>query len=284
MSELVKRTLTAAVLAPLAVWWLMAAPSPWFELLLGVLGVAALFELIVMLALPGRIAYVFTGAAGIALLLVSHQAAAVLLLLGVLWLGIFMLMVRCEAGVGLPVIEQTQRFALGSWMMLWVLLFIWVMGLLHVQQHGHLFMLGAFVGVWAADIGAYFAGRAFGKNKLCLPISPGKSVEGALAGIVCGMLAAGWIWTTYAGLGIAAALLIGLALVITAILGDLGESAAKRAVGVKDSGNLLPGHGGLLDRVDALLPAVAVAGMLQLFASGALSLVEPGGRLSGSGL
>jgi len=272
MSELLKRILTASILAPLAVWWLMFAPSPWFEVLLGLLGLAAMFELIVMLALPGRTAYVFTGAAGIALLLVSQQAAAVILLLSVLWLGIFMLAVRTDTGAGLPVTEQTQRFALGCWMTVWLLLFVWVMVTLHHLPSGHLFMLGAFVGVWAADIGAYFAGRAFGKNKLCLPISPGKSIEGAIAGAICGMLAAGSIWTIYTGMATLPAILIGLALVITAVLGDLGESAIKRAVGVKDSGRMLPGHGGLLDRVDALLPAVAVAGVLYLFAGRALSM------------
>lgn len=271
MSELVKRIITASILAPLAIWWLMFAASPWFELLLGMLGVAAMFELVVMLALPGRVAYVFTGAAGIALLLVSQQAAAAILLLGVLWLCIFMLAVRGESG-GLSTIDQTHRFALGGWMMLWLLLFIWVAGLLHHVSAGHLFMLGAFLGVWAADVGAYFAGRAFGKNRLCLPISPGKTVEGAVAGALCGMLVASWVWTSYADLGPLTAVLIGLALVITAILGDLAESAVKRAVGVKDSGRMLPGHGGLLDRIDALLPAVAVAGVLYLIASGALNL------------
>ncbi|OIQ02767.1 MAG: phosphatidate cytidylyltransferase [Zetaproteobacteria bacterium CG06_land_8_20_14_3_00_59_53] len=270
MSELLKRILTASILAPLAVWWLLFAPSPWFEVLLGMLGLAAMFELIVMLALPGRIAYVFSGAAGIALLIVSQQVAAVILLLSVLWLGVFMLAVRRESAM--PVAEQTHRFALGCWMTVWLLLFVWVTGVLHHLPSGHLFMLGAFVGVWAADIGAYFAGRAFGKNKLCLPISPGKSVEGAIAGAVCGILASGSIWTSYTDLAMLPAMLIGLALVITAVLGDLGESAIKRAVGVKDSGRMLPGHGGLLDRVDALLPAVAVAGVLYLFAGGALGI------------
>jgi len=138
--------------------------------------------------------------------------------------------------------------------------------LMHVNQqaHGALFIFGAFIGVWAADIGAYFFGRAFGKRKLCAALSPGKSIEGALAGGVCGMLAAGFIWVVYAEISPVEALLIGLALVVTAMLGDLAESAIKRAVGVKDSGRMLPGHGGLLDRIDALLPAVAVAGILEM--------------------
>ncbi|MDQ6971878.1 MAG: phosphatidate cytidylyltransferase, partial [Mariprofundaceae bacterium] len=105
-------------------------------------------------------------------------------------------------------------------------------------------------------------GRAWGRRKLCAAVSPGKSIEGAVAGSLCGVLAAVWIWHVYAGLTILSSVLIAVALVLTAILGDLAESAVKRAVGVKDSGRMLPGHGGLLDRIDALVPAVAVAGVL----------------------
>jgi len=242
------------------------------------LGVAALFELIVMLSLPWRTAYVLSGAAGFALLLVSQQAAAVILLLGMIWLGIFMLAVRGTAQM--PVADQTVRFGLAYWMTVWLLLFVWVLAMLHRQPSGHFLMLGAFLGVWAADIGAYFAGRAFGRHKLCVPISPGKTIEGAVAGALCGMAVAGWVWVAYAGLGLAAGLLIALALVVTAILGDLGESAIKRAVGVKDSGRLLPGHGGLLDRIDALVPAVAVAGALIM----GLAWAPISGPLAGSGL
>ncbi|OIO70113.1 MAG: phosphatidate cytidylyltransferase [Zetaproteobacteria bacterium CG12_big_fil_rev_8_21_14_0_65_55_1124] len=262
MSELLKRVLTASILAPLAVWWLMFSPTPWFEALLGLLGVAALFELIVMLALPGRVIFVLSGAAAFAMVLLTQQAIAAILLLGVVWMGVFMLSARSATDT--PIAEQTFRFGLAYWLMVWLLIFVWVLGMLHQQPSGHAFMLGAFVAVWAADIGAYFAGRAFGRHKLCAPISPGKTIEGAVAGALCGIAVAGWIWVTYAGLGLPAALAIGLALVLTAILGDLGESAIKRAVGVKDSGNLLPGHGGLLDRVDALVPAVAVAGVLYM--------------------
>jgi len=262
VSELAKRVLTASILAPLTVWWLMFSPSPWFEALLGILGVAAVFELIVMLSLPRRAAFILSGAAALALILVTQQVAAAILLLGVIWLALFMLAVRAAAAM--PATEQIFRFGLSYWLAVWMLLFVWVLEMLHQKPSGPIFLLGAFLAVWAADIGAYFVGKAFGRHKLCEPISPGKTIEGAVAGAFCGIAVAGWIWVAYAGLGLPAALLIALALVLTAILGDLGESAIKRAVDVKDSGALLPGHGGLLDRIDALLPAVAVAGVLYM--------------------
>ncbi len=263
MTELFKRVLTASILAPLAVWWLLFSPSPWFEILLAIVSVAALFELIVMLSLPKRAMFILSGAAAFALILLTHQAIAAILLLGIIWLGLFMLAAR-SAGK-MPVADQTFRFGLAYWVAVWLLIFVWVLSMLHHQPSGHIFMLGAFVAVWAADIGAYFAGRAFGRHKLCAPISPGKTIEGAIAGGLCGIAVAGWIWVAYAGLELIVAILIGLALVLTAVLGDLGESAIKRAVGVKDSGSLLPGHGGLLDRIDALIPAVAVAGVLYMY-------------------
>lgn len=240
----------------------MFSPSPWFEILLGLLGAAALFELVVMLSLPKRSAFILSGVAAFVLVLVTLQAAAGILLLGVVWLGVYMLAVRSTEDV--PAADQTFRFGLAYWLAIWLLLFVWVLEMLHQQHSGHIFMLGSFLGVWAADIGAYFGGRAFGRHKLCAPISPGKTIEGAVVGALCGIVVAGWIWMTYVGLSLPAALLIALALVLTAILGDLGESAVKRAVGVKDSGHLLPGHGGLLDRIDALVPAVAVAGVLYM--------------------
>jgi len=124
-------------------------------------------------------------------------------------------------------------------------------------------LLAILILVWVADIAAYFAGRAFGRHKLAPAISPGKTWEGAVAGmagalawaIICGTMTAGISWGPY----LAAAALLGA----ISILGDLFESAAKRQAGVKDSGTLLPGHGGILDRIDALLfaaPFFYVAG------------------------
>lgn len=116
---------------------------------------------------------------------------------------------------------------------------------------------------WISDSLAYFTGRAIGKHKLAPSISPGKTWEGALGGlagvaiyaIIC--FQAGWTLPSLSSLG--PTILLWLALAIAGIVGDLFESLMKRSAGVKDSGNILPGHGGVLDRVDALLPILPLA-------------------------
>lgn len=131
--------------------------------------------------------------------------------------------------------------------------------------------------MWVADIAAYFGGKAFGRRKLALAISPGKSWEGAWSGMVgVQLLALAWIqadrhWNL-AQLDSASVFtvllnrfdVLGLVLILVflstmSIVGDLVESLVKRSAGAKDSSNLLPGHGGVLDRVDALLPVFPIA-------------------------
>jgi phosphatidate cytidylyltransferase len=110
----------------------------------------------------------------------------------------------------------------------------------------------AFFCTWAADSFAYFAGRAFGRRKLAPKISPGKSVEGFLGGLV-GTVIVGAIWAPVIGQTWLLGAGVGLAVALIAPVGDLAESALKRYAGVKDSGKLLPGHGGVLDRFDSSL-------------------------------
>jgi phosphatidate cytidylyltransferase len=146
------------------------------------------------------------------------------------------------------------------------------------QMHSPLWGLLALIGVIAvtkiSDAGAYFVGKSFGKNKMCPLISPGKTVEGAVGGIAAGIAASVlWfalampIWTSTGpswalALG---AVLFGLILVLTGVFGDLVESVVKRSTQVKDSGQILPGLGGLWDVTDSLLPA-AVAGYVGIVA------------------
>lgn len=146
--------------------------------------------------------------------------------------------------------------------------------LVESKAQGLNYLLSVFCLVWGADIGAYFGGRAFGKHKLAPSISPGKSWEGVVAGMVAVLLlAAGWLVADQelgvdspslysrlqCGLGVPGMVLALLALAGLSVVGDLFESLIKRQAGAKDSSQLLPGHGGVLDRIDALLPVLPVS-------------------------
>jgi phosphatidate cytidylyltransferase len=128
--------------------------------------------------------------------------------------------------------------------------------------HGLDLLVWVFVVTWSTDIGAYFVGRRFGRRKLAPSISPGKTVEGLYGGIAAATLLGGG-WTVAAGLGYP---LLALApvLAVAAQAGDLFESSMKRRAGVKDSGAWLPGHGGVLDRVDGLIPVAVLTAAAQL--------------------
>ncbi len=125
-------------------------------------------------------------------------------------------------------------------------------------DNGRSWLLVAIFGTFAVDSAAYFTGRTIGKRKLAPRISPKKTWEGAIAGLAAGPAAVLAI-NSATGLGLPAweAALIGLAVAFAGTLGDLAESALKRAVGVKDSSALIPGHGGILDRIDSLAPNLA---------------------------
>ena len=123
-------------------------------------------------------------------------------------------------------------------------------------------LIWAFIVTWSTDIGAYFAGRTFGKRKLAPKISPNKTVEGLYGGIVAATLIGG-AWVLATGLG-TPLLALAPVLAVAAQGGDLFESGMKRRAGVKDSGAWLPGHGGALDRLDGLVPVAVLTAAAQL--------------------
>ena len=141
-------------------------------------------------------------------------------------------------------------------------------------RHSPLYLLSVMALVWIADIGAYCAGKAFGKRKLAPMISPGKSWEGAIGGGVAVLLLAtlsvlsGTLFAdTFAAnvqqrLGWAALFAVLIVITAASVIGDLFESQLKRRAGVKDSSKLLPGHGGVLDRIDALIPVLPLAALI----------------------
>ena len=170
---------------------------------------------------------------------------------------------------GWPGLPLPLRWAIGP-----VLLWLAWLALAQARVIGVNFLLSVLCVVWIADICAYFCGRAFGKRKLAITISPGKSWEGVYGGVAgVLLLSLVWMWGEsqlnlgsaslfkllqqllgWAGLLLVAVLLTGLS-----VVGDLFESLVKRAAGAKDSSRLLPGHGGVLDRIDALLPVLPAA-------------------------
>ncbi|MDP3760075.1 MAG: phosphatidate cytidylyltransferase [Ramlibacter sp.] len=193
---------------------------------------------------------------------------------GGLWVLVGAWLIR--AGVaGWPKIPQPVRLAGG----LLALLAAWL-AVAQARTIGVNFLLSVLVLVWVADVFAYFAGRAFGlkftKRKLAPAISPGKSWEGVwggMAGVL--VLAVAWtladralqagvpsLYSRLAAQGWWLLILAALFMAAMSVVGDLAESLIKRSAGVKDSSNLLPGHGGVLDRVDALLPTLPLAMML----------------------
>lgn len=130
------------------------------------------------------------------------------------------------------------------------------------DSHGLELLIWVFIVTWSTDIGAYFAGRRFGRRKLAPTISPGKTVEGLVGGIIAAALLGGaWALGTHLNSVLLAAAPL---MAVAAQAGDLFESAMKRRAGVKDSGAWLPGHGGILDRLDGLVPVAVLTAAAQL--------------------
>ncbi|MBS0369685.1 MAG: phosphatidate cytidylyltransferase [Proteobacteria bacterium] len=138
----------------------------------------------------------------------------------------------------------------------------------HLRLLSPWLLLGVMAAVWIADISAYFVGRAFGRRKLAPSISPGKSWEGAYGAVTAVTLyglACISYWGSVKGLGLLPVALLLVGFTALSIIGDLFESLVKRQAGVKDSGTLLPGHGGVLDRIDSLTSTLPVVALIALW-------------------
>jgi phosphatidate cytidylyltransferase len=269
-----QRIVTAVVLVLLLLGTLAAA-SPWpFALLTLVLIAAAGWEWGRLNQAGAALAWAMgaaVGLAGAAALLAGWKQDAP----EALWWVVALLWVvagglALKSGPALwPRLPKAARWVVGL-VTLWA---AWL-ALAHARAVGINFLLSVLALVWMADVAAYFGGRALGRRKLAPSISPGKSWEGVWSGMVGVLaLAALWIaiderfavdapslftrlWQYLGGFGMVLALLVLSGL---SVVGDLVESLVKRAAGAKDSSRLLPGHGGVLDRVDALLPVLPAA-------------------------
>ncbi|MDP1707466.1 MAG: phosphatidate cytidylyltransferase [Gammaproteobacteria bacterium] len=253
------RLLTAAVLIPLVIWGVLALPTPYFSVLVALIMAQAAWEwsaLAGITQIRGRALYI--GLLLLTLWGISTAAPAGVLIAAVAgWCLAAVTELRHPAGVAL-----LSRHNVAAVAGLWVLAPAWlaVTHLHALPAQGPYWVLFLMALIWSADGAAYFAGRRWGKTRLAPSISPGKTwagVWGALAatlliapiaGIVAGLARPQLTWFIVLCLGT----------VVFSIVGDLFESIYKRIRGVKDSGRLLPGHGGMLDRIDSLTAAAPV--------------------------
>lgn len=266
-----QRVVTALVLLPLILGAIFFLPNDYFALAMVLPVLVAGREWAAMTKLCG---YTFPGLlllslGGVFLVerMVAGSAAALLYVAVAFWLVALVLVVRYPA-----VTAWARQRALMYVVGLLLLVPAWY-AVVQLQAFAFdldgdtpggewrgLLLLAGFVIVWGADVGAYFAGRAFGRRKLAVHVSPGKSVEGALGGLATTLAIAAGVggWLGYAAPQMLALLALVFVATLASILGDLFESMVKREAGVKDSGTLLPGHGGMLDRIDSVTCALPV--------------------------
>lgn len=256
-----QRLITAAVLIPLVLLGLFFLPLLWFAWLTAALFLLAAWE---WCGLIGIDRPWLRGVYLLVLLLVcwllggGHilTPSTVFILAAVTWLLLTFWVCR-----------YALFKRIWSWLWLRMVLGIWLLALawyginfIRWQDNGAWLILILFLWVWGADTGAFFVGKRWGRHKLAPEISPGKTREGVLGGLVVVLIIAivvsMWLPIT---LQTAFGLVI-LSVVITmiAVIGDLFESMVKRQKGVKDSGHLLPGHGGILDRIDSLISTLPI--------------------------
>lgn len=272
------RLLAALIMAPLAIAAILILSTPWIVALTAVVFLAGLWEwfelaeiedtlartvlLVAHLALMVAIVWASRSATGYSYVL--FQLASVI---GVIWWLLALLWLRSyDFASNHQSWARFFKLAAGALAVIpaWCAL-AWIHG---TEPNGHIWLFTALAIVWAADSAAYFAGRHFGGTlfkgrKLAPRISPNKTYEGLLGGLAAGVLIGicGSLLAGASGAQVPLVAVVALAASLASVIGDLYESLLKRHAGVKDSGHLIPGHGGILDRIDGVLAALPVFAM-----------------------
>lgn len=262
------RLLTAAIALPILIasvllpWWF--PDTVWLFVAIAVLALGAgLFEFFTLtkkleLKADAGLAYLGSAALVVAFIFDAPAKAPELLLL-TLALSLIVVIIaetfrfqkdfsKLLAGLGVTVFGVIYIAFLGGF------LIAARVGFENIPGLSTKLLLFFFAVIFGSDSGAYFAGRAFGRHKLAPAISPGKTIEGLIGGLLAaGVIAAVCSWLFFTELNVWFAIGLGVVMATVGVLGDLAESAMKRGSGTKDAANILPGHGGLLDRLDSLL-------------------------------
>ena len=266
------RVITSLLLAPFVFITVLALPTNYFSLVMVAIILLAAMELARLGGLQNTVAiagYLLLQGLALALvyqLLDSQYLVWMAYALAAWWVLVLLVLlsgrwvIRENKGIKPLVLAGGMLLLSGCWAAL--------VGIHGMQPHGPKLVMFLFMLVWVADIGAYFSGRQWGSHKLAPAVSPGKTIEGvygALAGAaLCALALFYFDWLP--GISLLQLLTLCMACILISVAGDLWESVLKRQQGVKDSGTLLPGHGGILDRIDSQIAAVPffLAGLLFL--------------------
>ncbi|HEY0859999.1 MAG TPA: phosphatidate cytidylyltransferase [Pseudoxanthomonas sp.] len=273
MSATRTRVIAALVMAPFAIGAILLLPTSWLVMLAALVFLVGLWEwfklaeiddtlqrtvlLTANLLLMVLLVWASRGSTDLVPLRLMALVGAGWWLLALLWLRFFHFASDHQTWARVFKLAAGTLAVVPAWCAL---------GLIHSSvPNGHIWLFIALAIVWAADSGAYFTGRHFGGRwfagrKLAPRISPNKTLEGLLGGLAAGMLVAA-AGALLAGAGVAqlpGVLLVAIFTVLFSVVGDLFESLLKRHVGAKDSGDVIPGHGGVLDRIDGVLAALPI--------------------------
>ncbi|MGH8072774.1 MAG: phosphatidate cytidylyltransferase [Lysobacter sp.] len=262
------RLLAALVMAPVAIAAILLLPTDWMMALAAVVFLLGLWEwfdlaeiedtlartilLVAHLALMAALVWASRSTNGFSFVLLELMTVIGVIwwLLALVWLGRYRFASDHDTHARMFKLAAGALATIPAWCAL-----AWI----HAgQPNGHRWLLCALMVVWAADTGAYFSGRKFGRHKLAPKISPNKTVEGLIGGMLLAVIT-GVVLSLFAGATTAqlpAVALVSLLAGLLSVVGDLFESLLKRHAGVKDSGALIPGHGGVLDRLDGVLAAL----------------------------
>ncbi|MBD0380322.1 phosphatidate cytidylyltransferase [Paenibacillus sedimenti] len=249
-----KQRIVTGVIAGLVFITLLVLGGYWYAGLIVLLSIIGYREYIQMNGFTTHKLSSFTGLVTLLLLTIPWEMLGVTLPVNpitIIWLAMFVLLFITVASKNSITIDQVSIILLGA---IYIGMGFHYMISTRMPEHGLFWTVLVFVCIWATDSGAYFIGSKIGKRPLWPQISPKKSIEGAIGGIVISMLVAlGFAWYAPELISYGTAIVLGFVIAIVGQIGDLIQSAYKRVKGIKDTGTLLPGHGGVLDRVDSWL-------------------------------
>lgn len=274
-----QRIITALILAPLVLWGVFELSIPFFIIALTAISIIGFWEWTqfvlpksrALSLIPSLVVLAGSFAAfpfdTLSLSTVSETHLWILAVGAIWWIVASGLALTYPRSMNLWEKSVALRHLFG---MLSLIPFLWAVFLLRAQDyalnpyHGAKLVMFVCLLVWAADTGAYFSGKTFGKHKMAPNVSPNKTLEGLFGGIILAMIV-GWFASSLLDIHFASLtvmLFITFVTVVISVLGDLVESMFKRVSNIKDSSNIIPGHGGILDRIDSLVAAFPVFALL----------------------